>query len=272
MPRTSSVAAGLAELGQFIRDRRTALGLTQAQVAAQLGWGQERVSTLEHARYGMPSVPVLASLADALNCPLADILAAAGFPVVDRLLDDLPVGNRAAYEARLYALQRLLHIDAIEPGEALSQASTIIEDVMGADKVDVFLLDEATCTLVAVGASDTPMGRREREAGLDRLPLAAGGSTARVFETGETYSTGCADRDPDALLQIAEVLGVRSVVEVPLAVEGITRGVVSVNSAEPDRFSEEDRRFAEAVSGWVAIILHRAQLIDRLESHGDGEG
>ena len=266
MARTSSVDTDLAELGRFIRARRTSLQLTQAQLGNLLGWGQERISTLEHGKYGTPSLPVLARLADALACSLADLLAAAGYHVGDSAITDLAEGDRPEVAALFYALEQLLQIDSIEPSEALTQASTILSEVMGADKVDVFLPDESTRSLVAVGASNTPLARLEHEHGLNRLPIAHGGQTAWVFTTGQSYHTGRADQDPEVLPGVVKTLGIRSVVDVPLVIEGTTRGVVSVTSTVPDRFSTEDRRFVEAVARWVAIILHRAELIGRLES------
>jgi hypothetical protein len=45
----------LTGMGRFIRERRSALQLTQVQLAEQLSWTQERISVLERGKYGMPS-------------------------------------------------------------------------------------------------------------------------------------------------------------------------------------------------------------------------
>jgi len=60
----------------------------------------------------------------------------------------------------LETLQRLLVIPSTELRPTLNQASTLVSEVLGADKVDVFLYDADTDTMVAMGTSDTPMGRR----------------------------------------------------------------------------------------------------------------
>ena len=87
-PATSMTAAldpvlcrepDLPGLGTFVRTRRQALGLTQTQLGERVGWKQERVSVVETARYGLPSMPVLAQLARALEVPLLDLVAATGF-------------------------------------------------------------------------------------------------------------------------------------------------------------------------------------------------
>jgi transcriptional regulator with XRE-family HTH domain len=54
----------LEGLGRFIRERRKALGLTQAALGSRLDWSQERVSVMEHGKYGLPSLPRLCRLAE----------------------------------------------------------------------------------------------------------------------------------------------------------------------------------------------------------------
>ena len=80
MPNTD--APDLKALGTFIRDRRHTLGLTQSQLADRFGGVQERISILEHGKYGTPSLPSLARLGTALETSLAELLQAAGYPEV----------------------------------------------------------------------------------------------------------------------------------------------------------------------------------------------
>jgi transcriptional regulator with XRE-family HTH domain len=65
-------------LGQFIRDRRRELGLTQTQLGARIGYYQERISSLECGTYGIPSLHSMHELAAALEVPVGQLLAAAG--------------------------------------------------------------------------------------------------------------------------------------------------------------------------------------------------
>jgi transcriptional regulator with XRE-family HTH domain len=74
------VAPDLVALGAFVRQRRLALGMTQTQLARLIGLHQENVSEVEHGKYGLPSVPLLARVAVALQARLSDVIAAAGFP------------------------------------------------------------------------------------------------------------------------------------------------------------------------------------------------
>src|SRR5438045_8078909 len=110
----------------------------------------------------------------------------------------------------LTTLERLLELPATEVNTTLNQAAQLVAEVLAADKVDVFFHESANETLVALGTSDTPLGRRQRAIGMDRLPLANGGCTVEVFLSGTSYLTGHADQDPDELVGIKVGLGVRS--------------------------------------------------------------
>jgi two-component system OmpR family sensor kinase len=180
----------------------------------------------------------------------------------DTMLDsDSPA---TAPQRLLTTLERLLDITAPDVKGALTEASDLIVRAIGADKADVFLRDPATETLVAVGTSRTPMGRRQQQIGLDRLPLANGGRTVAVFQTGVSYRTGRADEDPDELVGITRGLGIRSIITAPLEVDGVRRGALQVDATAPDLFSPDDQRFLDAVARWVGMVLHRAELGERI--------
>ena len=84
--------------------------------------------------------------------------------------------------------------------------------------------------------------------------------------------TGRADEDPEELRGVVEGLGVRSVVDLPLDIDGQRRGVLQVDSATPDFFSERDLRALQAVAGWVELIMHRAELIEQREAEAERRG
>ncbi len=92
-------------------------------------------------------------------------------------------------------LRQLVAIQGRDLADALTQAAGLLAAALGTDKVDAFLYDPAREALVALGVSDTPLGRRERALGLDCLPLAAGGGFVAVYRTGVSYSpTGARTR------------------------------------------------------------------------------
>lgn len=172
----------------------------------------------------------------------------------------------AAHEQpRLLAtIERLLTIGATETAGALGEAAQLVAEALGADKADAFLYEPSSETLVAVGTSDTPMGRRQYQIGLHLLPVANGGRTVEVYQTGASYRTGRADEDAEIVRGITQGLGVRSLVMARIEVGGEPRGVFAVASAQVEAFSVEDLRFCEAVARWVGLVTQRAELVERI--------
>jgi two-component system, OmpR family, sensor kinase len=164
----------------------------------------------------------------------------------------------------LELLQRLLDLPGLDVEQALTAAATYVADWFACDKVDVFLLDPARASLVALGTSDTPLGKRQKELGLDVLPLANGGRLVETFKTETSFRTGRSDLDEGELIGIVRDLGVRSTLAVPITIGGVSRGVISVVSQEPERFSETDLRLLEVIGGWIAALTHRAELAIKL--------
>lgn len=72
---------------------------------------------------------------------------------------------------RLALLEQLLAVPATALRPSLERAARLVSDALGADKVDIFLHDAGQEALVAIGVSDTPLARRERQLGLDVLPV-----------------------------------------------------------------------------------------------------
>jgi two-component system OmpR family sensor kinase len=172
----------------------------------------------------------------------------------------------------LVALEKLLELPAAQLQPTLDRASHLVGELFRADKVDVFLLEQRTQTLVALGVNDTPMSRKQRSIGLDRLQLANGGRLVEVFETGASWYTGHLEKDPEELPGIKQGLGIRSVVATPLEVGGERRGVLECSSAKAGFFSKVDLRFLEAVARWVSAVVHRAELVEQLTKAATEQG
>ncbi|WP_244224994.1 GAF domain-containing sensor histidine kinase [Corallococcus sicarius] len=171
-------------------------------------------------------------------------------------------GTRA--DPRLQALESLLSLPAAELRPTLNTVSQVISELLHADKVDVFLIERSTQCLVAVGTSETPMGRLQQALGLDRMPLANGGRAVQAYETEKPFMTGRQEEDPEELPGIKFRLGVRSSLMVPLPIGEEIRGVLGVSSAKNDFFTREDLRFLTAVARWVGMVAHRVELAQEL--------
>ncbi len=169
----------------------------------------------------------------------------------------------------LDALERLVVLPGLELRPTLDEASTVVAEAVDADKVDVFLYKANKDSLVALGTSDTPMGRKQLALGLDRFPRANAGPLWRVFETGETYRTGHAEQDPTQPRGLIEALGVCSQVHVAVDVRGERRGVLGVVSQREEHFSERDQRFLTAVAGWIGLLMHRAEVVEQRDREID---
>ena len=181
-------------------------------------------------------------------------------------------GLTGAHDRLLSLLEQLMAIQTPELDMALAAAADLVVEAFGADKADAFIFDPTAETLVAVGASHTPLGRKQRAIGMNRLPLANGGRTAEVFQTRTPRLDGHVDQDPAELAGIRDGLGVRSAMCTPLEVGGHVRGVLSVVSQTPDLFTERDLHLLECVTRWVGLIAHRAELVGQLTESATQRG
>ncbi len=172
----------------------------------------------------------------------------------------------------LHTLEHLLQIDVNERQTALTQMSQLVHQAFGADKVDIMFFQEDINSLVALGTSDTPLGRKERMLGLDRLPLANDGREVEVFSTGRPHLTGHADQDPHEVPGLVEALGIRSSMVVPLEVDGVRRGVMLASSTTPERFGQRELELFGAVARWVGVVVHHAELVERNREQAREQG
>jgi two-component system OmpR family sensor kinase len=172
----------------------------------------------------------------------------------------------------LQLLQRLLMIQSPEMRPALDEASTLVAETFKVDKVDIFLYQAETDSLVALGTSKTPMGERQHALGLNRLPLSNGGRAVEVFRTDQPYVTGQAEEDSKELLGFVHGLKIRSTLTYPLMITGERRGVLRLDAAAPDFFSSADVERLAPVAGWIGLILHRAELLEARIEQAEADG
>lgn len=164
----------------------------------------------------------------------------------------------------LATLEQLLRVQATEVKSTLDQAATLVVEALDADKVDIFVVDPSSESLVALGVSATPLAQRQVAIGLDRQPIVNGGRAVQVLQRGEPFITGHTDTDPEEAIGIRDGLGIRSSIIAPLEVSSERRGVVSVTSLQPEHFTPDDLLFLEAVARWVGMVMHRAELVEQI--------
>src|SRR5437879_3637096 len=84
-------------------------------------------------------------------------------------------GLHGGQDRLLTMLERLLEVQPTTVKGAMNQVANLVAEALDADKVDTFLHDQATGSLVAIGVSETPLGQKQRVLGLDRQAIANGG-------------------------------------------------------------------------------------------------
>ena len=162
----------------------------------------------------------------------------------------------------LQLLERLFALPPRQVDVVLSDCADLIAEVTGADKVDAFLHEPPTNSLVALGTSRSQVAQLQRSLGLNRLPIANGDPMAVVFTTGDPYHHGHIDRDPTQPRGVVEQLKVRSMLAVPIQVGDVRRGVLSLACREREQFNEQDLALLKVVAGWVGGLVHRSELME----------
>ena len=87
------------------------------------------------------------------------------------------------------------------------------------------------------------------------------GITGWVARTGKPARVGDVAKDPRYVLLRPEV---RSELAVPLEVSGEVRGVLNVDSDQPNAFSAEDQELLEALAVQAARVIHNTWLYEQL--------
>jgi two-component system OmpR family sensor kinase len=167
-----------------------------------------------------------------------------------------------AEQRLLPLLERLFEVAPNELDLVLNDCADLIGDAVGAEKVDAFLYDAGTNSLVALGTTRSGLAQLQKGLGLNRLPLANCDPMAQVYISGESYLTGAADRDARQPRGVVETMAVRSMLAVPLDVGGVRRGVISLASRQPERFESHDLALMRIVSHWVGGLVHRLELME----------
>ena len=146
---------------------------------------------------------------------------------------------------------------ALEP--LLQELLTRAREVLRVDTAAILLLDEETQELIARAAKGL---EEEVEQGV-RIPVGQG--FAGRIAAGRT-PIYIADVDhADILNPILREKGVRSLLGVPLLVEGTAVGVLHVGTVTPREFSNRDAAMLQLVAAQAAPAIDRARLFDALD-------
>jgi len=146
----------------------------------------------------------------------------------------------------------------LEVEELLPVLLPRIRDCLAAETCAVLLLDEEHEELVARAALGI---EEEVEQGI-RVPLGKG-FAGRIAATGRPVILDEV-AEADVVNPILREKGIRSMLGVPLLVQGKAIGVLHVGTLTPRRFTRDDEELLQLVADRVAIAIERAQLHEEL--------
>jgi anti-sigma regulatory factor (Ser/Thr protein kinase)/putative methionine-R-sulfoxide reductase with GAF domain len=169
-----------------------------------------------------------------------------------------PVGPA---DASADQLRRLQHVtDAalayLTVDELMDELLVRVREALSTDTAAILLLDEAKTELIARAAKGL---EEEVEQGV-RIPFGRG-FAGTVAATGEPLAIVEVDHT-NVLNPILREKGVRSLLGVPLVVQGKTLGVLHVGTLARRRFTDEDTMLLQLVGDRVALAIH-AGLYER---------
>jgi anti-sigma regulatory factor (Ser/Thr protein kinase) len=161
-------------------------------------------------------------------------------------------------QARLEAVQRVTDatLAYLDLDDLLAELLDRVVDILRADTSAVLLVEEDGRTLAARAAKGL---EEEVERGF-RLPIGRG-FAGRVAFTREPVIIEDLDRSPvEVVNPLFREKRVRSLVGVPLIVEGRVIGVLHVGTLTPREFRRSDVELLQLVADRVALSIERARL------------
>jgi two-component sensor histidine kinase len=146
--------------------------------------------------------------------------------------------------------------------EVLDQLAALARQLLGMSAAGIILVDrdtEALCLCAASGniPSDVPTCFNS-DATL---------ASARCIQTGQLFFIGDTAHSPLPLNQsVMGIFGIRSLILIPLTIEGSGIGMMVVANSLPRRFSDADRRLARLLGSQASVILANNRLYEQTRS------
>lgn len=167
-----------------------------------------------------------------------------------------PIWSYEDAEGRLTELGVLSRMASLirtdrEAKDVVAEVISIVGDIVSCDIPAVFLYDEAADTLVF----EDPTSDRSLS-----VPLAEPSMLRRVFHTGLGEVVNDVVADPDVSPALAESVGARHVVAVPLNVGEHRLGVLCGINSKVGAFTDDDLRRISILADRAALTLQNAHL------------
>jgi len=148
--------------------------------------------------------------------------------------------------------------------DMLADLSRQLTDFLGASACMISLVDaDRGVVRDCAGYARPP---RTWEPAAEEYPLRDYPRTAEVLATGEPYSCGLDDPATDpAEARSLRSLGYRSLLMLPLAVDGSPYALIEVYDHQQRRFTGDELRLAVALASEAGTMVSRARMAERLE-------
>lgn len=144
--------------------------------------------------------------------------------------------------------------------ELLAELLDRVRDALEADTVAILLLDEKSDELVAWAAK----GLEEEVEQRVRVPLGAG--FAGRIATGKSPLRIDLSEETDIVNPLLRQKGIRSLLGVPLLVEGRVIGVIHVGKLSQREFDDDDTHLLQLVADRIALAIDNARLFEEEHS------
>lgn len=196
--------------------------------------------------------------------------------------EEISIGEQAASLIAL-ALEKFQAVEAAskraEESETLRRASAAVVETLRSNEAVGRILEQLSLVLPYDSASVQLLRENELEIvggrGWDketmkqvmglRFPVPGNNPNSVVIETGKSYIL---NNPREAYKEFEEKphSHIRSWLGVPLVVRGQTIGLLAIDSAQPNRFTNEDVKMATAFADQVAIALENARLYEEAQN------
>jgi anti-sigma regulatory factor (Ser/Thr protein kinase)/putative methionine-R-sulfoxide reductase with GAF domain len=144
-------------------------------------------------------------------------------------------------------------------GQLLRELLIRVQEILAVDTVAILLIDDERTSLVARAARGL---EEEVDRGV-RIPIGKGFAGRIAAERAPIFIADV--KHGDVLNPILREKGVRSLLGVPLIVEGEVIGVLHVGALELREFTDEDAGVLQLAAARIAPAIERARLFDALE-------
>ena len=183
----------------------------------------------------------------------------------------------AIVKAQLYAAERdeRFFSDALRDTAAAVNSSLNIDDVL--DRIldyigRVMPHDAANIMLIEDGMARVVRGHGYTEQGVGawlnqlRFVVAEVPTWHQMMASGQPFAINDTHKDPN-WLKLVEEQWIRSTVKAPIRVEGQIIGILHLDSATPDTFTQAHAERLQAFADQAAIAIQNAQLFDHVQRH-----